>query len=53
MKIVDDKSKDDSVEFIKELIKDDSRIKLISLDKNIGVAMARNKALEVAKGDKK
>lgn len=50
MIIVDDKSKDDSVEFIKNLIKNDDRIKLISLEKNVGAAMARNEALEVASG---
>ena len=50
MIIVDDKSKDNSVDYINNLIKVDSRIKLIALDKNIGAAMARNKALEVANG---
>ena len=51
MIIVDDKSKDDSVTFIRELIKNEDRIKLIALDKNVGAAEARNKALEVAQGD--
>jgi teichuronic acid biosynthesis glycosyltransferase TuaG len=50
MIIVDDKSKDDSVKFIQELIKDEKRIKIITLDENIGAAMARNKALEIAQG---
>jgi teichuronic acid biosynthesis glycosyltransferase TuaG len=50
MIIVDDCSKDDSVKFIQELIKDEKRIKLIKLDENIGAAMARNKALEMAQG---
>ena len=50
MIIVDDCSPDDSVIFIKQLIADDSRIKLISLKYNVGAAMARNKALEVAQG---
>jgi teichuronic acid biosynthesis glycosyltransferase TuaG len=50
MIIVDDCSKDDSVKFIQELIKDEKRIKLIKLDENIGAAMARNKALEIAQG---
>ena len=50
MIIVDDCSKDDSVEFIQSLIKDDPRIKLISLSKNVGAALARNRALEVASG---
>ena len=50
MIIVDDKSNDDSVLHIENLIKHETRIKLISLSENIGAAMARNKALEVAKG---
>jgi len=50
MIIVDDKSKDDSVEYIKSLIQNESRIKLIALENNVGAAMARNKALEFATG---
>ena len=50
MIIVDDCSKDGSVEYIQSLIKDDPRIKLISLSKNVGAALARNRALEVATG---
>jgi len=50
MIIVDDKSKDDSVEFIQELIKDESRIKLIVLKNNVGASTARNKALDIANG---
>ena len=50
MIIVDDKSQDNSVEYIKNLIKDDHRIKLIELSENVGAAMARNKALEVVRG---
>jgi len=50
MIIVDDCSKDNSVDYIKSLIKDEKKIKLIALDKNVGAAMARNRALEVAKG---
>ena len=50
MIIVDDRSKDDSVEYIWELIKNEDRIKLIPLDINVGAAEARNKALEIAKG---
>jgi len=50
MIIVDDKSQDNSVEYIKNLIKDDHRIKLIELSENVGAAMARSKALEVATG---
>ncbi len=50
MIIVDDKSQDDSVEYINTLIKDEQRIRLITLNENIGAAMARNRALEVARG---
>ena len=50
MIIVDDCSKDDSVEYIENLIQNDLRIKLIALEKNVGAAEARNKALEVAQG---
>lgn len=50
MIIVDDCSDDNSVNYIRNLIKNDSRIKLITLEKNLGAAEARNKALEVAKG---
>jgi len=50
MLIVDDHSHDDSVEYIKNLIKNDSRIKLIALEKNVGASEARNKALEIGNG---
>ncbi len=50
MIIVDDCSTDKSVEHIKEIIKDETKIKLIVLDKNIGAAEARNRALEIAHG---
>lgn len=50
MIIVDDHSGDNSAEYIKNLIKNNSRIKLIALEKNVGAAEARNKALEIAKG---
>jgi teichuronic acid biosynthesis glycosyltransferase TuaG len=50
MIIVDDRSNDNSAEYIQTLIENDSRIKLIVLEKNVGAAEARNKALEVAKG---
>ena len=50
MIIVDDVSKDNSVEIIEEYIKKDLRIKLIKLQKNSGAAMARNKALDEAVG---
>ena len=50
MIIVDDCSTDGSVEVIKKIIKNESRIKLIRLKKNTGSAMSRNAALEVANG---
>ena len=48
--IVDDCSSDNSFEYIKELIKDDSRIKVSRTEKNGGTAVARNLALRNAKG---
>ncbi|MEH6456389.1 MAG: glycosyltransferase family 2 protein [Cocleimonas sp.] len=50
MIIVDDCSTDDSVEFIRRLIDGEGRITLITLDINTGAALARNKAIELAKG---
>jgi teichuronic acid biosynthesis glycosyltransferase TuaG len=50
MLVVDDASKDNSVEIIQSFMKNDSRIKLIALDENVGAAQARNKALEKAQG---
>ncbi len=50
MIIVDDCSKDGSVKFIQDLVKDEARITLVVLVSNIGAAMARNKALEMATG---
>lgn len=51
MIIVDDKSKDESVHVINHYVKDDQRIKLISLTQNIGTAKARNVAIKKAKGN--
>jgi teichuronic acid biosynthesis glycosyltransferase TuaG len=48
--IVDDCSKDNSVEIINSFSRTDSRIQLIGLDKNVGAAEARNIALRQAKG---
>lgn len=50
MIIVDDFSSDNSAEYIKNLVKNDVRIKLLILSHNAGAAEARNKALEIAKG---
>ena len=47
--VVDDASKDSSVSIIKSV--KDKRIKLVSLKENVGVALARNKGIEVATGD--
>ena len=46
--VVDDCSTDNSCQIIKKI--DDQRIRLIKLDKNSGVAVARNIAIENAKG---
>ena len=50
MIIVDDCSTDDSLNILQCAAKQDDRIKLILLNKNVGAAEARNKALENAKG---
>lgn len=51
MIIVDDKSKDDSVNLIKQYVEDNPRIQLICLTQNVGAAEARNIAIKSAKGD--
>lgn len=48
--IVDDFSTDNTLEIINEYIKMEDRIKLYSLNKNSGAALARNKAIKMAKG---
>ena len=50
MIIVDDLSTDNGPEIIKKYCKKDSRIKLITLKKNSGPAVARNTAIEMATG---
>lgn len=50
MIIVNDRSSDDTENIINEYVKKDSRIRLINLIENSGAAVARNKALENAKG---
>lgn len=47
--IVDDKSTDNSLKLLEQI--KDKRIKIIKLDKNSGVACARNKGVEVSTGD--
>ncbi|WP_019037506.1 glycosyltransferase family 2 protein [Psychroflexus tropicus] len=48
--LVDDKSSDNSPAIIKEVAKEDQRIKFTQLEENSGPAIARNKAIELAKG---
>ena len=49
--VVDDGSTDNTVEVVQNLQKNDSRIKLIRMGSNGGVAMARNEGLKKAKGE--
>lgn len=48
--IIDDCSKDKSIDKVQEFIKKDSRIKLIKMKMNSGAALCRNKGIEFAKG---
>lgn len=48
--IIDDCSKDNSLEVIQSYANQDSRIKLICLEKNSGAAVARNTGIEHASG---
>ena len=48
--VVDDCSNDNSIEIIEKFTEIDNRIKLISLEKNVGAAEARNIAIRKAKG---
>ncbi len=50
MIIVDDCSKDNSIEVIQSFVDCEPRIKLIQLTENSGAAVARNRAIEAAKG---
>lgn len=50
MIVVDDASTDQSLAKIKEIIKGDSRIRLLSLKENVGAAKARNLAIKEARG---
>ena len=49
--IVDDCSSDDSYKIALDYAKKDSRIKVIRNETNLGTAISRNKALDIAKGD--
>ncbi|WP_333693475.1 glycosyltransferase family 2 protein [Flavobacterium sp.] len=48
--IVDDGSQDKTADLVKELQKNDSRIKFFQLEKNSGPAVARNTGIEQAQG---
>lgn len=50
MLIVDDCSSDKTVAIIQQFMEDDHRIHLIRLNKNSGAGVARNTALQIAKG---
>ena len=49
--VVDDKSTDNTVELVKAVMREDSRIKLIELDKNYRQGYARNVAIEQSTAD--
>lgn len=49
--IVDDCSTDRSVDVVRGMAKDDSRIRLLLSEKNGGACMARNKGIDAAKGE--
>ena len=49
--VVDDCSKDNTNFIVESIMVKDSRIKLFKLDSNSGAAVARNKAIDVAKGE--
>lgn len=51
MILVDDASKDRSVEVIKEAAAQDQRLQLVSLPQNQGAAHARNEAMDHSKGE--
>src|SRR5690625_536608 len=50
MIIVDDQSKDQTVQIVKQYVEVDDRIKLIQLEENSGSAVARNTAMDHAQG---
>jgi glycosyltransferase involved in cell wall biosynthesis len=49
--VIDDGSTDDTMTKAMDFVKSDPKFKVISLDKNQGVAAARNRGLREAKGD--
>lgn len=48
--VVDDASEDGSAEIVERLVAEDSRIRLFRLERNGGAAVARNAAIEAARG---
>ena len=51
MIIVDDCSTDNTKKIVDKFIKEDNRIKYLCLENNYGAAIARTKAMELAKGE--
>lgn len=49
--VVDDGSKDNSLQILTEYQKNDSRVCVIKQEPNLGVAHARNKGIQLAKGE--
>lgn len=48
---VDDCSEDNSLDILLEYAANDSRVQVLHLDQNVGQAVARNRALELSRGD--
>jgi teichuronic acid biosynthesis glycosyltransferase TuaG len=49
--VVDDENSDESNDLLKEILKLDKKIRLITNEINIGAGLSRNKALGIAEGD--
>lgn len=49
--VIDDGSKDKTIDIIKRISKQDDRVKLVKNEKNLGVSATRNKGISLAKGD--
>ena len=49
--IIDDRSPDDAWEYLQDISKKDSRIKLLQVDENGGTYLAKNLGLTIANGD--
>lgn len=49
--LIDDNSKDNTVQITKPFLAENPKIKLIENDINLGAALTRNKGIEAAKGD--